>query len=387
MVAIDEQETVELLKELIRIDSVNPDLVPDGAGEAAIGEFVRAYMADSGLEVVVQDSAPGRPNVIGTLRSANPVSGKSLMLNGHTDTVGFGKMDIDPLDPVERGGRIYGRGSADMKSGVAAMLSATAAVVRSGIRLSGDVIVAAVVDEEYASIGTETLVKDFGADAAIVTEPTNLSLTVAHKGFAWIEITTRGRSAHGSDSSSGRDAIMMMAEVLQSFRQHDQSQLATRNHPILSPPSLHASIIEGGKELSTYPDTCRLQLERRTVPGETQASIEVEIADILDGCRLRDADFSAESAVLFYREPLEIDRSDSVVKALHASFQDVAGRSPEYTGSAGWMDSGILCASGIPTVVFGPSGDGFHGAVESVDRDSVVQCAQILANTIVSFCA
>lgn len=387
MVVVDKQETLELVRALVRLDSVNPDLMPDGAGEAAIADFVRAYMLEAGLEVVVQDAAPGRPNVIGIFRSEHPVPGKTLMLNGHTDTVGFGQMDIDPLDPIEQGGRIYGRGSADMKSGVAAMLSATAAVVRSGIRLSGDVIVAAVVDEEYASIGTETLVKEFRADAAIVTEPTNLSLTVAHKGFAWIEIITKGRSAHGSDASRGRDAIMMTADVLQSFRKYDRSQLAVRTHPILSPPSLHASIIEGGKELSTYPDSCRLQLERRTIPGETQASVEAEVAEILDGCQNRDSDFSAQSRVFFYRDPLEIDQSESVVKSLHASFQGVTGKTPEYTSSAGWMDSGILCAAGIPTVIFGPSGDGGHGAVESVDSDSVVQCAQILANTIVSFCA
>ena len=386
MIYIDEQDTVDLLKSLIRIDSVNPELMPGGPGEAEIAAFVQEFMVEAGLEVHVQQAVPGRPNVIGILHGNDPVNGHSLMLNGHTDTVGSGKMEIPPFDPVEQDGRIFGRGAADMKSGVAAMLSAAKAVANSGVPLRGDLIVAAVVDEEYASIGTEALVKEFTADAAIVTEPTDLNITVAHKGFAWIDINTSGHAAHGSDPAEGVDAIMMMADVLQKLRSFDQNVLRTRSHPILSPPSLHASVIDGGKELSTYPDSCRLQVERRTVPGESRESVAAEIDSILLDCQSDNGEFKAVSDIFFYRESLEIDRDEEIVRTLHHHVADVTGEIPEYNGSAGWMDSGILCKSGIPTVIFGPGGDGFHAAVEYADRKSLLACSKVLAETIETFC-
>ncbi|MEE2709280.1 MAG: ArgE/DapE family deacylase [Gemmatimonadota bacterium] len=386
MICIDERGTVDLLKSLIRIDSVNPDLMPGGPGEAEIAVFIEEFMVEVGLEVYVQQAVPGRPNVIGILRGNDPVNGKSLMLNGHTDTVGIGKMEIPPFDPVELDGRIYGRGSADMKSGVTAMLSAAKSIAKSGVSLRGDLIVAAVVDEEYASIGTEALVKGFTAVAAIVIEPTDLNITVAHKGFAWIDIDTSGHAAHGSDPAEGVDAIMMMTDVLQKLRSFDQNVLRTRSHPILSPPSLHASVIDGGKELSTYPDFCRLQVERRTIPGESQESVAAEIDSILLDCQSANAEFKATSNIFFYREPLEIDRDDEVVRTLHHQVGNVTGEMPEYNGSAGWMDSGILCKAGIPTVIFGPGGDGFHAAVEYADRKSLLACTKVLAETIETFC-
>ena len=386
MISINEQETIDLLKSLIRIDSVNPDLMEDGAGEAEIAGFIRTSMEDAGFEVHVQETVPGRPNVIGILRSEDKTPGKTLMLNGHTDTVGIGKMDIDPHDPVEKDGRIYGRGSADMKAGVTAMIAAATAVHRARIPLKGDLIVAAVVDEEYASIGTEALVKEYSADAAIVTEPTDLNMTIAHKGFAWVDIQTEGHAAHGSNAAEGIDAIMMMADVMHGLRSFDQNVLQTRTHPILSSPSLHASIIEGGKELSTYPDVCRLQVERRTIPGETEESVRKEIDALLADCREKSPEFKADSDLFFYREPLEIDRDADIVRSLHKHILDVTGKPPEYNGSAGWMDSGILCKAGIPTVIFGPGGAGFHAAVEYADRGSLLQCTSILAETIISFC-
>ncbi len=225
-------------------------------------------MRGLGLGVEMQEAAPGRPNVIGVLDGGEP--GRTLMLCGHIDTVGVDGMSA-PFDPVERDGRLYGRGSQDMKGGVAAMIDAARLARDRGFR-KGRLIVAAVVDEEYASLGADTLVTKWSADAAIVTEPTDLQIGVGHKGFAWAAIETRGRAAHGSRPRDGRDAILRMGRVLRALEQCDRELQSRAPHPVMGTASLHASIIDGGRELSSYPDRCRLQMERRTVVGETAES-------------------------------------------------------------------------------------------------------------------
>jgi acetylornithine deacetylase len=209
---------IDLLKDLIAIDSVNPSLVPGAAGEGQTAGAVAEHMRRMGLDVHVQDAAPGRPNVIGVLDGAAP--GRSLMFCGHLDTVGVEGMAA-PFDPVERDGRIFGRGSQDMKSGVAAMIDAARVVKARGFT-HGRLIIAAVADEEYASLGADALVREWTADAAVVTEPTDLQVGVGHKGFAWFEIETRGRAAHGSRPRDGRDAVLRMGRVLQRLEELDR---------------------------------------------------------------------------------------------------------------------------------------------------------------------
>jgi acetylornithine deacetylase len=256
---------LSLLKQLVAIDSVNPSLVPGAAGEAQIAEAVAAHLRTQGFDVTVQEAAPGRPNVVGVLEGRQP--GRSLMFCGHLDTVGVEGMAA-PFDPVERDGRIYGRGSQDMKGGVAAMIDAARLVKDRGLP-RGRLVVACVIDEEFMSLGADALVREWTADAAIVTEPTDLQIGVGHKGFAWFEIETRGRAAHGSRPADGRDAILRMGRVLHRLEALDAELQARTPHPVMGVPSLHASAIEGGGEWSVYPDRCRLRLERRTVAGET----------------------------------------------------------------------------------------------------------------------
>ncbi len=204
-------KALQLLKELIAVDSINPSLVPGAAGEAAVARTIAEAMRGMGLTVETQDVAPGRPNVVGTLDGRVP--GRSLMFCGHIDTVGVTGMKA-PFDPAERDGRIYGRGSQDMKSGVAAMIDAARVIAESGGLAAGKLVIACVVDEEHASIGADALVTRWRADAAVVTEPTDLQIAIAHKGFEWVEIETEGRAAHGSRPREGRDAIRLMARVL-----------------------------------------------------------------------------------------------------------------------------------------------------------------------------
>ena len=366
--------TLRLLRNLIAIDSVNPSLVPGAAGEAAIARELAEQLASSGLVTEVQEAAVGRPNVIGVLEGRSP--GRSLMFCGHVDTVGVAGM-TRPFDAEERNGRIYGRGSQDMKSGVAAMVGAARAVAESGGLDTGRLVVACVVDEEHASIGAEALVTKWRADAGVVTEPTDLHVAVAHKGFEWVEIETEGRAAHGSRPRDGRDAIMRMGRVLGELEALDRELQAGRAHALVGPASLHASLVEGGRELSSYPDRCTLQIERRTIPGERAGVAGTEVERILDRLRARDAEFRAASRTMFSRAPYELPADHALSSALLGHARG-AGAATEIIGMSFWTDAAVLGAAGIPSVLFGPTGAGLHGLEEWVDAKSVLTCRDAL---------
>jgi acetylornithine deacetylase len=365
---------IQLLRELVSIDSVNPSLVPGAAGEAEIAHAVAVYMERIGLDVAVHEVLPGRPNVVGVLDTGVP--GPSLMFCGHLDTVGVDGM-MAPFDPVERDGHLYGRGSQDMKGGVAAMMDAARLVALDRPRC-GRLIVAAVVDEEYASLGADALVTAWAADAAVVTEPTDLHIGIGHKGFAWIEVETRGRAAHGSRPRDGRDAILRMGRVLAALEQFDRGLQARAPHPIMGTASLHASIITGGRELSSYPDSCRLQMERRTVAGESAEHALIEVRSILDTIGFADPEFEGDAKLTFARPPYEIPPTHPLPGFL-ARVAEAFGRTPEPVGMSFWTDAAILGAGGIPTVLFGPGGAGLHSVQEYVRVDDVLACRDILA--------
>lgn len=365
---------VGLLRDLVAIDSVNPSLVPGAAGELVIARRVAEEMRAIGLEVHVADVAAGRPNVVGVLRGVN--AGRSLMLCGHTDTVGVAGMHR-PFEPDVRDGRLYGRGSQDMKGGVAAMLSAARRVADGGGLRAGELVVAAVIDEEHSSLGAEALARSWRADAAVVTEPTGLDVAVAHKGFQWVAVETRGRAAHGSRPQDGRDAILRMGRVLSRLEALEHALRAGRTHPLLGQASLHASLIHGGQELSSYPDRAWLELERRTLPGEATTAAVAEIDRILAELRALDPEFEADRQAMLARDAYEIDAGSS----LPADMVDVArgvGCPAAIVGMSFWTDAAILGAAGIPTVIFGPGGAGLHSTEEYVLLDDVERCAQAL---------
>lgn len=365
-------ELQTLLSELVAIDSVNPELAPAGAGEAEIARFVAGWLERAGLAVELQETAPGRPNVIGIVRGTG--GGRSLMLNAHMDTVGLGGPD-GSLTPRIDGNRLYGRGSFDMKGSLAAMMLAGAELVKNPLR--GDVILTAVTDEEYASIGTQAIVERYRADAAIITEPSGMETCIAHKGFVWAEIETRGEAAHGSRLNAGVDAIAKMGRVLVGLEELDRSLRAAPKHPLVETASVHASLIEGGIELSTYPDRCRLQIERRTVPGETGAKVEAELNEILARGAASDPQFRAEVRLGIVRDPFEVSEDEPIVQLVRRAAKAVTGHDCIFSGTFGWMDSALLAAAGIPTVIYGPNGDGAHAVEEWVDLDSVEQCRQV----------
>jgi acetylornithine deacetylase len=370
---------IQFWRALVAIDSVNPSLVPGAAGEGAIAEAIAAHLRTIGMDVELQEAAPGRPNVVGVLEGR--ARGRSLMLCGHLDTVGVDGMRA-PFDPVERDGRLYGRGAQDMKGGVAAMIDAARVVAEEGLP-SGRLIVAAVVVEEYASLGADALVRRWRADAAVVTEPTDLQIAIGHKGFAWFDVETRGRAAHGSRPKDGRDAILRMGRVLQRLEALDRRLQSVPPHPLMGTASLHASIIDGGRELSSYPDRCTLKLERRTVVGETDASVRAELDAMLTALRAEDPEFEASVAPLFSRPAYEVPRDHELPAALRTAL----GGTSDYCGMSFWTDAAVLGEAGIPSVLFGPGGAGLHSTEEYVNVADVLRCRDALASLARAWCA
>jgi acetylornithine deacetylase len=370
-------EIETLVADLVAIDSVNPALVPDGAGEIEIARFVSAWAEEAGLNVEILEPVSGRPSVVAIAPGTG--GGRSLMLNAHLDTVGVAGMAA-PHEPRVREGRLHGRGSYDMKGGLAACMLAAGASARED--LAGDVILTAVSDEEHSSIGVQAVLDSFRADACVVTEPTELRVCVAHKGFAWWRITARGRAAHGSRPDLGSDAIVRMGPVLGGLVELDR-RLQERVHPLVGRASVHASLIGGGQEVSSYPERCVLEVERRTLPGETLETVEEELRGLLDG---RGSDEAVAGEVTLVREPFEVDRAEAIVEVVRGQAAAVLGREPEIVGEPYWMDAAFTGAAGIPTVVFGPRGAGAHATDEWVDLASVGACAETLMATAKEFC-
>lgn len=380
---MDVDPTIALLEELVAIDSVNPSLVPGARGELEIAQRIAAECTAARLSVEVREVAPGRPNVVAVLEGRS--RGPALMLCGHMDTVGVAGM-ARPFRPYHRDGRLYGRGAQDMKSGLAAMIGAARHIAESGGLAAGRLIVAAVADEEHASLGADALVQSWHADAAVVTEPTDLDVAVAHKGFEWVEIATRGRAAHGSRPGDGRDAILRMGRVLGQLELLDRRLQAQTPHPLLGTASLHASTISGGHELSSYPEHCVLHLERRTLPGEPPGIALEEVGAILARLRTEDAEFEAETRMGFRRTGYEIAPSQSLPEMLLTAAAS-AGRRARRVGMSFWSDAAILSSAGIPTVLFGPGGAGLHSNEEYVTVEDVRVCRDTLVALARAFVA
>ncbi len=376
-------DAVALTRALVAIDSRNPSLVFDGPGEGACAELLARVLADWGFDVALQDSGGGRPNVVARIGGTG--AGRSLLLNGHLDTVGVEGMSHAPFDPQLRDGRLYGRGSADMKAGVAAMCSAAARAARDG--LAGTVIVTAVTDEEYRSQGTEAIIAaGIGADAAIVTEPTRLAICPAHRGFAWIELLVRGRAAHGSRYDLGVDAITLAALVIAEVDAFQRDVLTTRSHQLLGRPSLHAALIDGGIGLSTYPDRCSVQFERRTIAGERPEDFVTEVRDAVDRVRARRPELVAEVLPGFAQGPNDIDVGHAIVRALADA---LAAQSLPATieGLPCWTDAALLSAAGTPAICFGPGDIGLaHAAEEYVSVREIEQAEATLESLVRSWC-
>lgn len=371
---MNDSETLELAQRLVRIDSVNPSLVPGAEGEAALAHFVAGFLENRGVDVELRDALSGRPNVLA--RIAGTGGGPSVLLCCHLDTVSVDGM-ADPFSGAIEGGRLLGRGAQDVKGGLAAMLAAT--IILSKTRPKGDIIVAGVADEEAYSVGTEALLNwGIRADMAIVFEPSELDVVIAHKGFAWLKIATRGVAAHGSRPAEGVDSIAHMGRVLAAVEAHGVELAHRPHHNLLGEASIHASLIRGGRELSSYPDRCELDIERRTLPGETLHGVVREMEQLLETLS-HDPRFKAELELSLYRAAFEISEQDALPQSLKEAAQRIQGRC-NLVGMTGWTDSALLAEAGIPAVVFGPGGAGLHGLEEWGDTEQICRCREILVD-------
>jgi acetylornithine deacetylase len=380
---IDRKYLEQTLASLVRINSVNPKFSNGVTDELAIATHLDGVLRALGMEVTLVEATPRRTSVVGRLRGSG--GGRSLMLYGHIDTVGVDGMTA-PLSARIREGRMYGRGTYDMKGGVAACIAAVKSIVDSGERLAGDLVVVGAADEEVASTGMAEVLKHVRTDAAIVTESTELQLCLAHKGFCWMEVEVEGRAAHGSRFEEGIDANMAMGRFLGRLDTLERELRKRPPHALVGPPSLHAAVILGGTGTSTYAAHCRLEVERRTIPGETEESAIAEIQAILDTLASSDPTFRARVRPLLSRGTFEARPDSTIVQTVQAAATSVLGAPPNVIGEPYWMDAALLEDAGIETVVIGPSGAGAHAAKEWVDLASVESVAAILAQSAVRFC-
>ena len=366
---------VTMTSRLVRTPSVNPVLEEGGAGEREVAALAAEWLRGWGYRPVVTEVAPERFNVVARRGAGH---GPSLLLNGHLDTVGVDGM-ADPFSGAVRDGRLFGRGAADMKSGVACILAVAAELAREEI--PGELVVALTADEEHASLGMEALVASgLRADAAVVCEPTGLAVMPAHKGFLWMNVRVDGRAAHGSRPDAGVDAITHMGHVLVAFEEESRRLAREAAHPLLGPASLHAGTIEGGSAPSVYPDRCRLVVERRTLPGETARDVMAEAARVLERAQERCPGLDATVEAGLYRAATEVPVGSGLVEGLRSACRR-AGLRGAVGGMTAWVDACFLNEHGIPAVCFGPGSIArAHAADEWVAVDEIEACARVLAD-------
>jgi len=375
-------DPVALLRQLVQIDSVNPDLVPGAAGEGQLALWCADWLLTRGFAVSVLEETLGRPSVVGVKRGTG--GGRSLMLNAHLDTVGVATYDGDPFSGDLVDERVYGRGAIDTKSGLAAILAAAARA--SVLPLTGDIVVTLVADEEFGSLGTEEVLRTYRADAAIIVEPSGLELTMAHRGFAWFELTLTGLAAHGSQPAHGVDAIAHAALAMRALDALRDRLDGRPAHPALGHGAVRVSMITGGDDAATVAASCVLTLERRMLPGELPDDVEAELRELFTDLAGTVPGFDFDLRRLVARGAFEAEPAWPIVRALTGSASRTLGREPATRGEPFWTDAGLVLEAGIPCVVFGATGDGLHADTEWVHAASVVDLAGILEGTIADFC-
>ena len=374
---------VALTQKLVQIDSSSPTLGSvGGPGETEIATHVASWLRSRDIEVHWIEPTKGRPSVIGVARGSG--GGKTVMFNGHRDTVTLLGYESDPLSGKIEDGKLYGRGAADMKCGLAAAMVALANAKKLDLR--GDVIFAGVADEEDTSFGTEDILRaGWRADAAVVNEPTNLEIIHAHRGFVWFEVNIHGVAYHGSRPDMGVDAISKAGHFLAELDRY-ADRLAMRKSGYAGSPSVHASTIKGGEEISSYPAKCTNSIERRTVPGETPASVEEELVEILEQIAKSTPKFEYDIKATFDRSPFELPTDHEFSRLVGDTLESSTGEKLPFKAGPYWTDCALLADAGIPALLWGPKGDGLHSKEEWVEVESIKIVAEGLTGLAAKFC-
>ena len=369
-------DAVSLAQALVATPSVNPGLENTGSGEKEIASLVAGWLDEWGASVQVSEPAPDRYNVLGYIGEESPE--KILLLNGHLDTVGVEGMTIDPFGAQLEGGKLRGRGSCDMKGGVAAILSAAFFLAQNKPE-HGAVCGALTADEEHASVGMQGLLENgLRADGAIVCEPTNLAIMPSHKGFMWLEVLFTGNAAHGSRPDVGVDAVEHAGQYLSRLTELRESLESRKRHPLLGHASFHAGTIKGGSAPSVYPAVCKLLLERRTLPGEEHNAVMKEFQSILQSMKEENPEINATLRQTLIRSATEVESSSTLVEGLGEACRLLKTDAP-IEGMTAWVEASFLNEAGIPAVCFGPGSIGqAHSDDEWVDTREIEQCARVL---------
>lgn len=377
----EEAELVRLLCELVSIESVNPSLKGGERGEGALAGYVSDYMARLGLEVESQPVLPGRANVLGRLKGSGP----GLLLEAHMDTVTLEPM-AEALVPRVRDGRVYGRGACDTKASLAAMLYSLKLLREHAAGDHAAVLLAATVDEEVTFQGVLALANSRPeAAGAVVGEPTDLVPVIAHKGVVRWRIRTVGRAAHTSKPEEGNNAIYQMVEVIRALHEQIEPRLAGRAHPFAGAPSICVSVIQGGLQINIIPPECVIEVDRRTVPGETHEQVLAEIDHALDEIRRREPTFIIERQDPMVADwPLYTSPDSMIVRAAVDACRAVRG--PVEPGAApyGTDASKLSELAHIPSLVLGPGSiTQAHTDDEWVSVEQLVRAAEIYAQIAV----
>jgi acetylornithine deacetylase/succinyl-diaminopimelate desuccinylase-like protein len=381
----DVREIIELVSNLVRIDSINPWLVKGGAGEAGVGKYIADWLKLLGSEVKLEEVEPGRSNLIARLPGRG--AGKSLCLYAHLDTVGCALWRDAAFTPRLEGDRLYGLGSGDDKGHCAAAMLTLKSIVERKIHLSGDLWLALLIDEEGTSSGAMHFAEHYKPDAMIVLEPFGLGkITVTHQGFGWLDVIVKGRAAHGSAPEVGIDAIMHMAEVIIRLGKLDREKYASTSHPLNGKTVFHTSLITGGTDYATYPSECILGIEIGTQPGETIDDRVAEIKAIFTQVKKDYPNFNGSVRVTLARDPFEASGHHVLWDILAAQIEKELGYQPVPCGENAWGDAALFQIAGVPTLSLGAQGDHFHAPDEWVSVSELVKLVHILEGTVEHFC-
>lgn len=379
MSAVTADDVAGLTRRLVAIDAANPSLVPGGAGERELAEVIAAWLAERRFDVRLVGADPARPSVLA--RRPGTGGGRTLLLAGHLDTVG-GSGRSGGTDAAADADRIVGRGAYDMAGGLAAAMVAAAAAPGD---LAGDLVLAFAADEEFGSVGMEELIAEIDADAAsarpggaIVLEPTDLEVTLAHRGFAWYRVEYEGVAAHGSQPERGVDAIDRALDGMIALRTFGDELAARPRHPLLGAGSVRVATIEGGSDAATVAGRCVLVVERRTLPGEPDPGADLE--QVLAASR------PARVVPLVARPAMEADPEAPIARAVLAAVEHATGAPATRRGDPWWTDAGLIAGAGIPAVLVGPVGGGAHADEEWVSPASLATLVDVIGQVIRGFC-
>ena len=384
---------VDLTRQLVAFDSVNPGLVPGAVGEGPIAQFVADRLSGSGFEVrlVPALSDPRRMSVIAVRDGSRP--GRTVVLNGHLDTVGVEGM-AEPFTARIDGDRMFGRGTSDMKGGVAGLVIAAEQLVAAGA--PGRLVLALVADEEDAGLGAATVLESIGgtsgvrADVCLVAEPTWLDLAVAHRGYAVVRVGLQGRAAHSSQPEQGVDVLAPLGGLLVAVAERNRALRQAFPHPLLAHGSLMSTVARGGSAPFTVAAQAEALIERRTLPGEPATAPLSEVRELVDAVTAGAPGLGSTVELMLARDAWQADDSGpaaELMDLLAAALPAAGAAPPARTGAPYWMESALWQASGVPTVVCGPAGGGLHAVDEWVDLAQLRRYPMAIAGAVGRFLA